>query len=69
MCKVTITPKVPMGSGTFFLDTDREKTYKTYAVTMSNGFLLFWDRERETAVRHKLSFDEYFYDITDYREE
>lgn len=63
MLKVTITPKVQIPGGDFFLDTDDERVYKTNAVTMSNGHLLFWDNERDSAFNHKLDFVNYFYDI------
>lgn len=62
MIKVTITPKVQI-PGSFFLDHDNAREYKTNAVTMSNGHLLFWDGERDSAINHKLDFVNNFYDI------
>ena len=60
--KVTITPKVPI-PGSFFLDHENALVFKTNAVSMTNGHLLFWDNERDSAVNHKFDMVNNFYDI------
>ena len=63
MVKLTITPKMQLPGGSFFLDNDSARVFCTNVVSITGGKILLWDNDTDECIIHKVDTVNNYYDI------